>query len=64
MAFNFTPNDFHKWAHLLVYKKKKKHLSWIERYAKDGTLPNNLVKTCNGLKIRIQVVAKDKSKTI
>lgn len=36
----------------------------IERYAKDGTSQNSSVKNCNGLKIRIQVVAKDKSKTI
>jgi hypothetical protein len=61
MAFNFKPNDFHKWAHLLFYKnekKKKKHLSQIERYAKDGTLPNNSMRTCNGLEIRMQVVQK------
>jgi hypothetical protein len=62
MAFNFKPNDFHKWAHLLFYKnekkKKKKHLSQIERYAKYGTLPNNSMRTCNGLEIRMQVVQK------
>lgn len=38
--------------------KKKKHLSQIERYAKDGTLPNNSMRTCNGLEIRMQVVQK------
>jgi hypothetical protein len=38
--------------------KKKKHLSWFERHAKDETSSNNLVKNCNGLEIRIQAVAK------